>query len=52
MPTNNAQWAFFLFFAIGALGGWMLLGMMALDFLAAARLRRDIELSMRKRQED
>jgi len=24
MPQNDIQWLFFLFFAIGALGGWLI----------------------------
>lgn len=31
MPENQTQWALFLFFAIGAAGGWLVLGIIALD---------------------
>jgi len=31
MPQNDIQWLFFLFFAIGALGGWLILGILAVE---------------------
>ena len=37
MPANNAQWAFFLFFAGGALGGWMVLVLLAIEVVKGFR---------------
>ena len=31
MPQNDTQWLFFLFFAIGSLGGWVTLACLAID---------------------
>lgn len=31
MPTNGAQWAWFFFWGIGSLGGWLVLGIIALE---------------------
>lgn len=31
MPQNEAQWALFTFFAIGALGGWFVLAIFAYE---------------------
>lgn len=31
MPSSNAQWVMFMFFAIGAIGGWLILGILALE---------------------
>lgn len=31
MPTTDAQWLWFLFFAIGAMGGWLILGILAVE---------------------
>lgn len=31
MPANDIQWAWFLFWAGGALGGWLVLAILALE---------------------
>lgn len=43
MPTTTIAWLFFAFFAIGALGGWLIVISAVADWLVAFRVRRDIE---------
>lgn len=33
MPTNDAQWAWFLFYTVGAALGWLFLVKSMLDFI-------------------
>lgn len=31
MPQTEAEWAWFFFWGIGALGGWLILGILAVE---------------------
>lgn len=37
MPANGVQWIMFSFFAVGALGGWFALGLLAIDAMTGKR---------------
>lgn len=37
MPATLPEWAFFAFFVIGSLGGWVLLGVLAYDLWQRVR---------------
>ena len=41
MPANEVQWAMFLFFAVGALGGIVYLAQLMLELVSAAQVARD-----------
>lgn len=37
MPASSVQWSMFLFFAIGAAGGWLVLGIIAVEAVKTFR---------------
>jgi hypothetical protein len=37
MPTSNVQWAWFFFWGIGSLGGWVVLAILGIEAVKVFR---------------